>query len=36
MISYYDLRDAKAAMHHLQNKVFHGRNLDIHYSIPKV
>ncbi len=35
MISYYDIRDAKTAMQHLQSKVVRGRKLDIHYSIPK-
>eukprot|EP00698_Gefionella_okellyi_P010981 TRINITY_DN287_c0_g1_i2.p1 TRINITY_DN287_c0_g1~~TRINITY_DN287_c0_g1_i2.p1 ORF type:complete len:680 (-),score=166.96 TRINITY_DN287_c0_g1_i2:351-2390(-) len=35
MVSYYDLRDANNAMRALQNKPFHRRRLDIHYSIPK-
>lgn len=35
MISYYDIRHAKNAMRHLQNKVLRRRKLDIHYSIPK-
>lgn len=36
MISYYDLRAARNAMRALQNKALRGRNLDIHFSIPKV
>jgi len=35
MISYYDIRHAKNAMRHLQNKVIRRRKIDIHYSIPK-
>ncbi|GMH19393.1 hypothetical protein Nepgr_021234 [Nepenthes gracilis] len=35
MISYYDLRDARAAMRGLQNKPLRRRKLDIHFSIPK-
>jgi RNA recognition motif-containing protein len=36
MISYYDIRAARNAMSALQNKPLKHRNLDIHYSIPKV
>ena len=36
MISYYDIRDARAAMRGLQNKPLRRRKLDIHFSIPKV
>ncbi|CAL0330065.1 unnamed protein product [Lupinus luteus] len=36
MISYYDLRAAQDAMQALQNRPLRSRNLDIHYSIPKV
>lgn len=35
MISYYDIRDARAAMRALQNKPLRRRKLDIHFSIPK-
>ncbi|XP_073148316.1 protein MEI2-like 2 isoform X2 [Henckelia pumila] len=35
MISYYDIRDARKAMGSLQNRLLRGRNLDIHFSIPK-
>lgn len=35
MISYFDIRHAKAAMRGLQNKILRRRKLDIHYSIPK-
>ncbi|CAO2842256.1 unnamed protein product [Amaranthus hypochondriacus] len=35
MISYYDIRDARAAMRGLQNKPLRRRKLDIHFSIPK-
>ncbi|PWA88463.1 protein MEI2-like 4 [Artemisia annua] len=35
MISYYDIRAARRAMHALQNKPLRRRKLDIHYSIPK-
>ncbi|XP_073272658.1 protein MEI2-like 2 isoform X1 [Primulina huaijiensis] len=35
MISYYDIRDAHKAMSSLQNRLLRGRNLDIHFSIPK-
>ncbi|KZV27199.1 hypothetical protein F511_04652, partial [Dorcoceras hygrometricum] len=36
MISYYDIRDARKAMGSLQNRLLRGRNLDIHFSIPKI
>ncbi|TKY60530.1 MEI2 1 [Spatholobus suberectus] len=36
MISYHDLRAAQNAMQALQNRPLRSRNLDIHYSIPKV
>lgn len=36
MISYHDIRDARKAMGSLQNRLLRGRNLDIHFSIPKV
>ncbi|KAI3817044.1 hypothetical protein L1987_10831 [Smallanthus sonchifolius] len=35
MISYYDIRHARAAMRELQNKPLRRRKLDIHFSIPK-
>lgn len=35
MISYYDIRDAKNAMRHLQGNAIRRRKIDIHYSIPK-
>jgi len=35
MISYFDLRSAKAAMRALQGRLVRRRRLDIHYSIPK-
>ncbi|KAJ7968858.1 Protein MEI2-like [Quillaja saponaria] len=35
MISYYDIRAARTAMHALQNKPLRRRKLDIHFSIPK-
>ncbi|XWS18591.1 hypothetical protein CRYUN_Cryun32bG0057700 [Craigia yunnanensis] len=35
MISYYDIRSARTAMHALQNKPLRRRKLDIHFSIPK-
>mmetsp|Transcript_35597 Transcript_35597/g.100749 ORF Transcript_35597/g.100749 Transcript_35597/m.100749 type:complete len:1014 (-) Transcript_35597:492-3533(-) len=35
MVSYYDLRSAKAAMRALQGRVVRRRRLDIHFSIPK-
>lgn len=35
MISYYDIRSARTAMHALQNKPVRRRKLDIHFSIPK-
>ncbi|KAL3638299.1 hypothetical protein CASFOL_017670 [Castilleja foliolosa] len=35
MISYYDIRAARAAMRLLQNKPLRRRKLDIHFSIPK-
>ncbi|KAJ7566285.1 hypothetical protein O6H91_02G095600 [Diphasiastrum complanatum] len=35
MISYYDIRAARSAMHALQNKPLRQRKLDIHFSIPK-
>jgi RNA recognition motif-containing protein len=35
MISYFDIRHAKAAMRNLQGKQLRRRKLDIHYSIPK-
>ncbi|XP_010559265.1 PREDICTED: protein MEI2-like 3 [Tarenaya hassleriana] len=35
MISYYDIRAARAAMRALQNKPLRRRKLDIHFSIPK-
>lgn len=35
MISYYDIRAAKAAMKTLQGYVLRKRRFDIHYSIPK-
>ncbi|EPS63954.1 hypothetical protein M569_10829, partial [Genlisea aurea] len=35
MISYYDIRAARAAMLSLQNKPLRRRKLDIHFSIPK-
>jgi len=35
MISYYDIRDSKAALKSLQNTVLRRRKLDIHFSIPK-
>ncbi|XP_038683332.1 protein MEI2-like 2 isoform X2 [Tripterygium wilfordii] len=35
MISYYDIRAARHAMHALQNKPLRRRKLDIHFSIPK-
>nr|XP_043638221.1 protein MEI2-like 2 isoform X2 [Erigeron canadensis] len=35
MISYYDIRHARAAMKELQNKPLRRRKLDIHFSIPK-
>ncbi|XP_020233486.1 protein MEI2-like 1 [Cajanus cajan] len=36
MISYHDLRAAQNAMQALQNRTLRSRELDIHYSIPKV
>jgi hypothetical protein len=36
MVSYYDLRAAQNAMKALQNRSLNSRNLDIHYSFPKV
>lgn len=36
MITYYDIRAARNAMRALQNKPMKHRNLDIHYSLPKV
>lgn len=36
MISYYDIRAAGMAMRSLQNTPLRRRNLDIHFSIPKV
>ena len=36
MISYYDIRAAQSARRALQNMPLRRRNLDIHYSIPKV
>lgn len=36
MISYYDIRSACNAMKELQTKPLRRRNLDIHFSIPKV
>ncbi|OIV97049.1 hypothetical protein TanjilG_11566 [Lupinus angustifolius] len=36
MISYYDIRAAQNAMKALQNRSLRSRNLDIHYSFPKV
>ena len=36
MISYYDLRAAQEAMQALQSRPLRSRNLDIHYSLPKV
>jgi len=36
MISYYDIQAACTAMHALQDKPLGGRNLDIHFSNPKV
>ncbi|XP_057750489.1 protein MEI2-like 3 isoform X1 [Arachis stenosperma] len=35
MVSYYDIRAARTAMHALQNKPLRRRKLDIHFSIPK-
>jgi RNA recognition motif-containing protein len=35
MISYFDIRHAKAAMRSLQARVLRRRKLDVHYSIPK-
>ncbi|XP_024991645.1 protein MEI2-like 2 [Cynara cardunculus var. scolymus] len=35
MISYYDIRHARAAMRELQSKPLRRRKLDIHFSIPK-
>ncbi|CAG9465739.1 unnamed protein product [Pedinophyceae sp. YPF-701] len=35
MVSYYDLRAARAAIKALQGHMLHRRRLDIHYSIPK-
>ncbi|KAL8257988.1 hypothetical protein R6Q59_030029 [Mikania micrantha] len=35
MISYFDIRHARAAMRELQNKPLRRRKLDIHFSIPK-
>jgi len=34
-ITYYDIRDAEEAKRDLQGYVFEGRELDIHYSIPR-
>lgn len=36
MISYYDIRAACTAMHALQDKTLGARNLDFHFSNPKV
>ncbi|KAL3632267.1 hypothetical protein CASFOL_025251 [Castilleja foliolosa] len=35
MISYYDIRAARTAMHALQSKPLRRRKLNIHFSIPK-
>ena len=35
MVSYYDIRAAKAAMKRLQGRVVRRRKIDIHFSIPK-
>ena len=35
MVSYFDIRNARAAMRGLQGKIVKKRKLDIHFSIPK-
>ncbi|KAI8369566.1 uncharacterized protein BYT42DRAFT_503276, partial [Radiomyces spectabilis] len=34
-ITFYDLRAAEDAKKAMQNGVFHGRHIDVHYSLPK-
>lgn len=36
MISYYDIRNSENALNAMQGKLYHGRNLAIHFSIPGV